>query len=96
KGAVSPGGAGGGVTVPGTGGEVIVDLHPNPAMSTLSVNLRGKATVGGMLEVYNQVGIKVMAVRVTDLSFQLNLSGLAGGVYFLHLEGGGNSKFVKL
>src|ERR1700754_1111019 len=46
-GAVSTGGAGGGVAVPGTGGEGIVDLHPNPATSTLSVNLQGRARVGG-------------------------------------------------
>ncbi|HEY4290622.1 MAG TPA: M43 family zinc metalloprotease [Puia sp.] len=90
------GGAGSGMTVPGTGGGVIVDLHPNPATSTLSVNLQGKARVGGILEVYNQVGMKVMTVRVTELSFQLNVSGLAGGVYFLRLEDGGSSKFIKL
>jgi hypothetical protein len=76
--------------------EVTLDLHPNPAVSTLSVNLQGRARVGGMLEVYNQVGMKVMTVRVTELSFQLNLSGLSGGVYFLRLDGGGSGKFVKL
>jgi hypothetical protein len=95
-GAVSTGGASGGATVAGTGGEVVFDLYPNPAMSTLSVNLQGKARVGGMLGVYNQVGMQVMAVRVTQLSFQLNLSGLASGVYYLHLDGAGSSKFVKL
>lgn len=95
-GTVSTGGVGGGVTVPGTGGEVIVDLHPNPAMSTLSVNLQGKAKVGGMLDIYNQVGMKVKSVRVTQLSFQLDVSGLSGGVYFMRIEGGGGSRFVKL
>jgi len=95
-GTVSTGGAGGGVTVPGTGGGVIVDLHPNPARSTLSVNLQGKAKVGGLLDIYNQVGIKVMSVRVTELSFQLNVSGLSGGLYFMRVEGGGSSRFVKL
>jgi hypothetical protein len=93
-GAVSTGGAG--VTVPGTGGGVIVDLHPNPAMSSLSVNLQGKAKVGGMLDIYNQVGIKVMSVRVTELSFQLSVSGLSAGLYFMRVEGGGSSRFVKL
>ena len=95
-GSVSTGGIGGGVTVPGTGSEVIVDLHPNPAMSALSVNLQGKAKVGGMLDIYNQVGMKVKSVRVTELSFQLDVSGLSGGVYFMRIEGGGGSRFVKL
>ncbi|HTI92022.1 MAG TPA: M43 family zinc metalloprotease [Puia sp.] len=95
-GAVSTGSIGGGVTVPGTGEVVGVDLHPNPAMSTLSVNLQGMARIGGMLEVYNQVGMKVMAVRITALSFSLNLSRLTGGVYFVRTEGGGSSRFVKL
>ena len=95
-GTVSTGGVGGGVTVPGTGGEVIVDLRPNPAMSSLSVNLQGKAKVGGILDIYNQVGMKVKSVRVTQLSFQLDLSGLSGGVYFMKIEGGRSSRFVKL
>lgn len=89
-------GDGGTVTAPETSGSVIVDLYPNPATTSLSVNLEGNAKVGGMLEIYNQIGMKLMAVRVTQLSFRVNLSGLPGGVYYLRLEGGGSSKFVKL
>ena len=83
--------------MPGASGTAALAVYPNPAMSTMSVNLKDKALVGSLLEIYNQVGMKVMAVRVTQLSFQLNISGLSGGVYFMRLAGGGcNARFVKL
>jgi hypothetical protein len=87
-GAVSTGGAVGGTTgVRGAGDLKAVDIYPNPAMGLVSVKLRDRAAIGKWLEVYNQVGMKVMAVRVPQVFFQLNLSGLAGGVYVVRLEG---------
>jgi hypothetical protein len=75
------------------------DVFPNPASSYVSVNLKDPAQVGCLLAVYTLTGQVVMAERITQQSFQLNVSGLAAGLYFIHL---GNSdgqqalKFVKL
>jgi Pregnancy-associated plasma protein-A/Secretion system C-terminal sorting domain len=75
------------------------DIYPNPASSYVSVNLKDPTEVGSLLSVYTLTGQVVMAERITQQSFQLNVSGLAAGLYFIHL---GNSdgqealKFVKL
>ncbi len=77
----------------------VADVFPNPASSYVSVNLKDPTEVGCLLSVYTLTGQVVMTERVTQQSFQLNVSGLAAGTYFMHL---GNSdgqqalKFVKL
>jgi len=75
------------------------DIYPNPASSYVSVNLKDPTEVGSLLSVYTSTGQVVMAQRITQQSFQLNVSGLSAGLYFIRL---GNSdgqealKFVKL
>ena len=81
------------------GNFLAADVFPNPASSYVSVNLKDPAQVGSLLSVYTLTGQVIMAERITQSSFQLNVSGLAAGLYFIHL---GNSdgqqalKFVKL
>jgi hypothetical protein len=82
-----------------SGNFLAADIYPNPASSYVSVSLKDPTEVGSLLSVYNLTGQVVMAERITQQSFQLNVSGLAAGLYFIHL---GNSdgqqalKFVKL
>jgi len=74
-------------------------LYPNPASSYVSISLKDETQMGALLQVYNQMGQIVLATRITSENFQLNISGLAGGLYFVRL---GNTavqeslKFVKL
>jgi hypothetical protein len=75
------------------------DVFPNPASSYVSVNLKDPTEVGSLLSVYTLTGQVVMAERITQPSFQLNVSGLAAGLYFIHLgnnNGQQSLKFVKL
>lgn len=74
-------------------------LYPNPAASYVSVQLNDGSQVGSLLEVYNQMGQVVLAARVTTATFHLDVSGLAGGLYFIRLGNGVSQeslKFVKL
>jgi Secretion system C-terminal sorting domain len=74
-------------------------LYPNPASSYVYISLKDASQIGALLEVYNQMGQIVMATRVTQESFQLNISGLAGGLYFVRLGNSGGQeslKFIKL
>jgi hypothetical protein len=84
----------------GSGAVVMAaSLYPNPASSYVSISLKDASQVGALLEVYNQMGQIVMATRVTQESFQLNISALAGGLYFVRLGSSGGQeclKFVKL
>jgi len=74
-------------------------IYPNPAVSSVSVKISDAACLGSMLEVYDRMGQKVMVSRITDLSFGLDVSGLASGVYFIRVNDGNSSAgytFVKL
>jgi len=72
----------------------VTGVYPNPTMNTTMIKL---TETGGVLGVYNLMGARVMAVRVTQASVQLDLSGLASGIYFVKLEGkGGGIRLVKM
>jgi hypothetical protein len=86
--------------VTGSGAAVSApSLYPNPASSYVSISLKDASQIGALLEVYNQMGQIVLATRVTQANFQLNIGGLAGGLYFIRLGNAGGQeslKFVKL
>ncbi len=87
------------VATTGNSGELSLRMYPNPATTMVSVRMDNNAALGDLLDVYNQVGQKVMSQRVTDLTLQMDLSSLAGGVYFVRLRGGhapGSVKLVKI
>jgi hypothetical protein len=82
-----------------TAGELSLQFYPNPSVGAISVKMNDPARIGSVLDVYNQVGQKVLELRVTELSFQLNISSLPGGIYFARLRDShqsGSYKLVKL
>jgi len=86
-------------TVTVAGHPPTLSLYPNPAVNQMSVKLGDADYLGSMLEVYDQTGQRVMASRVTDLSFGLDVSHLSSGVYFVQVNDGKVAaayKFVKL
>lgn len=86
-----------GPVVTGAGNSMaVMEVRPNPAIGMMTVVLPDRGQIGGLMEIYNLVGLRVMAVRVTDVSTRVNLSGLAGGVYFIRIGGGPGFKFVKM
>lgn len=77
----------------------LASLYPNPTYSSISVSLTDLSQIGSLMEVYNQVGQLVMATRITQSTTQINVTGLSGGIYFVHIGNGGSQqslKFVKL
>jgi hypothetical protein len=71
-------------------------IFPNPAVSLTTVQLTDPACLGGLLDVYNQLGQKVMTVRVTALTVQLDVAGLASGIYFIRASDGKKLAVGKL
>jgi hypothetical protein len=71
-------------------------IYPNPAVSLATVQLTDPACLGGLLDVYNQLGQKVMTVRVTALTLQLDVAGLASGIYFIRVSDGKKGAAGKL
>ena len=73
---------------------VSMSIYPNPTMNSATVRM---AEVGSVLGIYNMMGGRVMSVRVTQATVQLDLSGLAGGIYFVRQDGkSGGVRVVKL
>jgi len=97
-GPVSAGGSAGGITGEAGAGEALtIDMYPNPAMSTVTVKLNDMTRIGSLVEVYNQIGMRVMVMRITQTTFSLNLAGLSGGVYVVRVEGTERgTKLVKM
>ena len=71
-------------------------IYPNPAVSLATVQLTDPACLGGLLDVYNQLGQKVMTVRVTALTLHLDVAGLASGIYFIRSSDGKKAAVGKL
>lgn len=80
----------------GEGGGVALQIYPNPAINTVSVNVSEPACVGSLLELYDQVGQRLMTVRITSTSFQLNVSSLPRGLYFIRVNGGAVKSSYRL
>jgi hypothetical protein len=73
-------------------------IYPNPAVNLVSVNISDGACVGSLLEVYDQVGQRLMTTRITGPSFQLNVAGLPRGLYYIRVNGSGmkSARLVKM
>ena len=68
-----------------------VTLYPNPASSTLTVAPEGGAANDLQAQLYNPLGQPVAAAASLHPSVpaELDLSGLAAGIYFLKVTGSG-------
>jgi hypothetical protein len=74
-------------------------VYPNPAIGLATIKLTDPSSMGGLLDVYNQLGQRVMTMRITSQVMQLDVSGWGKGVYFIRISGGKNgvtSKLVKI
>jgi hypothetical protein len=80
-------------------GELILQFYPNPTAGAVLVKMNDPARIGSILDVFNQVGQRVLTQTITEISFQLNIASLPGGLYFIHLRDShwqGSYKLVKL
>jgi hypothetical protein len=74
----------------------ILQVYPNPATDMVLVKLNDGSKTGCLLDVFNQVGQKLMTTRITSSSFLLNISSLPRGIYFIRLRNGQQGNSVKL
>lgn len=75
---------------------IAVRIFPNPAVTSTNITVSGWISPGSLLEVYNQLGQRVLAQRVTTYTFQLDISTLPKGIYFLRTGNGKASTTVSL
>lgn len=75
-----------------------VKIFPNPAGNVLNIAIAGKSIKNAILSIVDAKGITVKEERMSNSAQQVNLAGLAGGVYVLRLNDEGfitTIKFVK-
>jgi hypothetical protein len=73
-----------------------LSIYPNPARGAVTVNMTDGSMIGAVLEVYGQTGKKLMNERITRLNFQMDVSSLPGGIYFIHVNGAQQKSMIKL
>lgn len=81
------------VTADAVGGMIV---YPNPATSMVTIELVDPSCLGGILDVYNQLGQRVTTMRITSQAMQLDVSGWGRGIYFIRVSGGKNGETSKL
>ncbi|MBS1669320.1 MAG: T9SS type A sorting domain-containing protein [Bacteroidetes bacterium] len=74
----------------------IVSLYPNPAHDMISLQINEQILAGSSLEIYNQVGQKMMSTIISQQTFQLNISTLSQGIYYIKINDGQNRTMSKL
>ena len=73
-----------------------IKVYPNPTADAVFVQSSIEHGVVSMLNVYNEMGQKVMSVRLTQQVQQLNISFLKAGIYYLKSDDGKESGVTKL
>lgn len=73
--------------------EKMISIYPNPVQDVLHVSADSYKEVS----IFNMMGQQVYRQNITNNHFQINVSNLQSGVYFLRLEGENSvvKKFIK-
>ncbi len=77
-----------------------ISLYPNPTRGPFSVDLTLREKTKVLSRVYSASSIQTLNVIRTDADKKCKLefdqSGLSAGVYFLHIEAGGETQLIRL
>ncbi|HTN45488.1 MAG TPA: GEVED domain-containing protein [Flavipsychrobacter sp.] len=71
-----------------TRGNIVIDVHPNPAKDVLNVKLYNVDGVKGELAIYDLTGKLMVKQNVTDTDVTVNLNEIHAGIYFLKYSDG--------
>jgi hypothetical protein len=74
-----------------------VSLYPNPVLEQMTIDMN--LADYEVMEVYNSLGSKVLTQKILDSRFDVNISNLIKGLYFVKFKGKGilyTTKFIKL
>jgi hypothetical protein len=69
-------------------------LYPNPASET--VQIKNPGSDSGIVTIFNCMGKMVLQQNITPYSIQIDVSGLANGLYSVELRGNKSTRLQKL
>jgi hypothetical protein len=81
-------------TPPDNGG--LIDLFPNPAIDQIMVAIPELESGQGLLEIYNDLGQKLMIIQLNQPQQSINISALKRGIYLVNIVSGKNRRLAKL
>ena len=74
---------------------VKVDAYPNPMQTTLNIDIEDRM-IGGKLRIYNAIGNIVINVDIEENKFEIDVSALRKGIYFLMVEKDKRKRVLRL
>ncbi|GEM_PF-7007572 len=72
-----------------------IEAYPNPMQTTLNIEIEDKM-IDGKLRIYNAIGNIVIKVDIEENKFEIDVSDLRKGIYFLMLEKGKSKRVIRL
>ncbi len=83
------------ITLPGR--DNVISVFPNPARETLNLSFRKQVPFDAMLYIMDGSGknIKVSSLPHSQWNYQINVSGLANGMYLLKYVGNNGVSYIK-
>lgn len=79
----------------GEEGSLALTLYPNPVRDILTINI-GRLEQQASVQVFNDVGTRVIAKTLTTATSQLSFKGLAAGIYYVQIRNGTQLKVEKI
>jgi len=73
-----------------------ITAYPNPVVSEVTIRLTDPSSIGGLLEVYDQVGRQMLTLRITSMVLQVDASSWSPGMYLIRVSGSGKMVTGKL
>jgi hypothetical protein len=74
----------------------LISVYPNPARDFVTVNMTDPNAIGSTIEMYNQVGQRIISQKISQLQFQVNIGTLNRGVYYIKINDGKSKNVTKL
>ncbi|HEY4877210.1 MAG TPA: M43 family zinc metalloprotease [Puia sp.] len=74
----------------------LISVYPNPARDFVTVNMTDPNAIGSTIEMYNQVGQRIISQKISQLQFQVNIGTLNRGVYYVKINDGKSKNVTKL
>src|ERR1700722_1126111 len=74
----------------------LISVYPNPARDFVTVNMTDPNAIGSTIEMYNQVGQRIISQKISQLQFQVNIGTLNRGVYYVKINDGKRKNVTKL
>lgn len=72
-----------------------IKLYPNPAATVVNLEIPTGTPLPDSYTLYNSLGQMVSTGAVSGYKQQINIANVAGGVYFLKVDGGNATKTIR-